>query len=78
LIQISPNPSNGVFTLTFQQFQNKNLEIEIFNSFGQQINKDILNAKTKTIDISRFPKGIYFLKITDNRNNSAIRKFVKG
>ena len=63
-ILISPNPSIGVFTLTLQQTPNQNLEIEIFNSLGQRIGKDILNAKTKTIDISTSPKGIYFLKVS--------------
>jgi len=63
-INISPNPSNGTFTLTLQNFPTQDLEIEIFNSLGQRINKDVLNTQTKTIDISSFPKGIYFLKIS--------------
>jgi putative heme degradation protein len=63
-LNIFPNPSNGVFTITFQNMPNKNSEIEIFNSLGQRINKDVLNTQTKTIDISSFPKGIYFLKIS--------------
>jgi hypothetical protein len=63
-IQIMPNPGNGIFTISLQQFPAKDLKIEIYNSLGQIIDKDILNTKTKVIDISGFPKGIYFLKVS--------------
>jgi hypothetical protein len=63
-ISIMPNPGNGIFTISLQQYPTKVLGIEIFNSLGQIINKDVLNTKTKIIDISNSPKGIYFLKVS--------------
>ena len=76
IINISPNPSNGLFTLTLQNIPNKNSEIEIFNSLGERINKDILNTQTKTIDISGYSKGIYFLKIS-SEEKYLFKKIIK-
>ena len=75
-IVVAPNPSNGVFTITLQNTPNKNSEIEIFNSLGQSINKDILNTQTKTIDISNYPKGFYFLKIS-SEEKYLFKKIIK-
>ena len=75
-VQISPNPSNGVFTLSLQNTPNKNIELEIFNSLGQSINKDVLNMQTKNIDISRYPKGFYFLKIS-SEGKYLFKKIIK-
>ena len=75
-IIVAPNPSNGVFTLTLQNTPDKNFEIEIFNSLGQSINKDVLNTQTKTIDISHYPNGFYFLKIS-SEGKYLFKKIIK-
>jgi len=67
-VQVSPNPGNGIFTLTLNQLPTKGLEITIYNSIGQLVKNDFQNSLMKTIDISDYPKGIYYLKISSFEN----------
>lgn len=65
-ILIYPNPSNGKF-----QLQNnssgieKSYDMEIYNSHGKMIYETLFSKKLNLnkIDISEFPKGIYFLRL---------------
>ena len=62
-IIISPNPSNGKFTITNQKAGIKIDELRICNLAGEQIYcKKIQTAKT-TVNLSDKPKGIYFMKM---------------
>ncbi|MEI7981710.1 MAG: T9SS type A sorting domain-containing protein [Bacteroidota bacterium] len=58
-IIISPNPSAGKFTI-----ENKG-DLYIYNLTGQQIHSQKLTLKRTEIDLSIQPKGVYFLKISD-------------
>lgn len=54
-IKIFPNPSSGIFHIDGDYNS-----VEVFNAIGQSI---LLTEKTKSIDLSNFEKGIYFVKI---------------
>ena len=72
LLQIFPNPSNGIFTINFNsQIQNlTNSQIVIANINGQVIYKSNINSKTiNTIDLSNYPSGIYILKLISEDEN---------
>ncbi len=59
VIAISPNPSNGIFSINSD---NLNLiEIEIYNLQGEIVYKS--SSSKGSIDLSKEPKGIYLLKI---------------
>ena len=59
-ITISPNPSNGIFSINSD---NLNLiEIEIYNLQGEIVYKS--SSSNGSIDLSKEPKGIYLLKAT--------------
>ena len=77
-IVISPNPSDGIFTITLP----KNIQpgySEIVNISGVVVQQQsIINAKMFNIDISRMPKGLYLLRITDQSGRKLIRKLVKS
>lgn len=77
-IVISPNPSDGIFTITLP----KNIQpgySEIVNISGVVVQQQsIINAKMFSIDISRMPKGLYLLRITDQSGRKIIRKLVKS
>jgi hypothetical protein len=60
---VSPNPSNGVFTLT-----STNYDIEAFKVLDI-LGKTIIaqsynNATNETIDLSKYPSGVYFLQVS--------------
>lgn len=60
IITISPNPSNGIFSINSD---NLNLiEIEIYNLQGTIVYKS--SSSNGSIDLSKEPKGIYLLKAT--------------
>ncbi|MBK6861884.1 MAG: T9SS type A sorting domain-containing protein [Saprospiraceae bacterium] len=61
-IQITPNPSSGVFTIT--NLTNMHA-LTICNSHGKTIYSKKLNSIHAFIELnfSEFPKGIYFLKV---------------
>ena len=62
--RIYPNPTQGVFTVEGVE---NNVNIIIFNAFGEEIYLGKLNLPT-TLDLSNRTKGIYFIRIeTDNK-----------
>lgn len=63
-IALFPNPSNGEFTISYNN-SNKTYAVKIFSILGQTVySKE--NIKQSTVQISNLPKGIYFVKITDD------------
>ena len=66
-----PNPSNnGMFNISFSDDLTDNTTIQIYNTHGQLIYNEKINkiseGELKTIDISMYSKGIYFLKVNTN------------
>ncbi len=67
---IYPNPSGGIINV----FTDKDADLEIFNTEGKIIFRERLTGNNqRQIDISSYPKGMYFLKFTD-RDNIKIEK----
>jgi uncharacterized protein (TIGR02145 family) len=56
-----PNPSNC--RITIECAENQDLEILIYNLFGEMAMQKEVNHSENEIDISALPKGIYLLKI---------------
>lgn len=73
-ISIYPNPSKGKFTINKTGTTGY---IDIYNSIGILIYSDLeFNPQTaKEIDLSGYPKGIYFVKI-NNEMNSITKKVI--
>jgi len=60
-INIIPNPNKGIFTI---EINNTPSELRIYNINGKEIFSEKLYSGKKTIDISKFNSGIYFIKDT--------------
>ncbi|MDP1728505.1 MAG: T9SS type A sorting domain-containing protein [Bacteroidota bacterium] len=58
-----PNPSNGIFQLTFDNMQSSNGELEIYNVSGEKVYTASNNNRQMQIDLSALAKGIYFVKV---------------
>jgi len=67
-IQIFPNPTTGVFYIS----EKDDLAIEIYNLHGETL----FRTNESKVDISMYPNGIYFIKVTSNMEVS-IRKIIK-
>jgi len=59
---VSPNPSNGVFTVSLPTAITKS-QVEIVNVLGELVFKSTINNNKSTIDLSKQAPGIYFYKI---------------
>jgi hypothetical protein len=70
---VYPNPTNGFFTASFGSFS-KYKEVTIYSQDGRVIKSSkVENSSEMTIDITRYPEGLYYIKITDN-NSSCTKK----
>jgi len=70
---IVPNPSNGVAKIFFPT-TDQNYTIDIVDFTGNKISSSKNNPN---IDLTSFPKGIYFVKVTDEKGNSKTKKIIK-
>ncbi|PBQ31921.1 hypothetical protein CNR22_09110 [Sphingobacteriaceae bacterium] len=74
-----PNPTNGKFNLKFELADKGNTEITILNGEGILVyNEELKNFSgiyDKEIDLSKNPKGIYFVKIRQG-NHSQLKKLI--
>ncbi len=77
-ISISPNPSNGNFTIEFSDENiSDDVAIEVMNALGQKIylwKGNISSANKKEIQLSNLAAGVYFISISssDFRNTQKL------
>jgi hypothetical protein len=71
LISIYPNPSSGVITADFNFEGDK--EVVITNSVGQIITTLKTKNTSEVIDLNKYAKGIYFVKVISNTNSANYR-----
>jgi hypothetical protein len=74
-----PNPNTGKFNLSFTLPEKKEVEINILNMEGKNVYSEKLGNFSgnydKEIDISKNPKGVYFVKIQQG-DHSNVKKIV--
>jgi len=75
-ITISPNPFTSTTTITFSEEQ-KNTTIKVMDVLGQTIQQLTTNNKQLTLDMSGYAKGVYFVRIEDEKKNVVMRKVLK-
>jgi hypothetical protein len=75
-----PNPAFNSLTLSFKMSgTERTAVIEIMDITGKEVsnkNATISNGKVMTLDISALSQGIYFVKISTNKNSQVV-KFIK-
>jgi len=62
---IYPNPSNGLFTVYVENYENTS--IQIFNQLGILIYEENISEKYTGINLKSAPKGVYLYKLS-NKN----------
>jgi len=71
-LEVFPNPVTGILRIVGNKITIKTIDIS--NLTGQKINT--LNY-TSLIDLSNYPSGIYFIKITTDKDETATYKIIK-
>jgi hypothetical protein len=75
-IRCYPNPCNHSTTIDFTIPKNENAKLEIYNLTGQKIiDFDITNKNKLVLETNSFISGIYFFKISTNKQIS-VKKFI--
>ncbi|MBI2271143.1 MAG: T9SS type A sorting domain-containing protein [Bacteroidetes bacterium] len=79
-LEIFPNPGPGKFRLSFESVGIEKATMEIHNMLGQKIYTEIVSGSngkySEDIDISKYAKGIYILKINYSEGKEAFRKLI--
>lgn len=65
---IAPNPSNGTVTVTLDNNSSNN-KVSLFNVLGETVYTDVLNNTSATYNWNNLPKGIYYLRISNGKEN---------
>lgn len=69
--KIYPNPMSNVLHIESNNVQ----EVAIFNAVGQQV---LFVENTNEINVEDLSEGLYFVKISDMKGNSVVKKIVKN
>lgn len=73
LVGVYPNPSSGVFTI-----ENKNIVLfEVFDLTGKMIKTSTTSSSISSIDLTSFETGVYFAKLTNDKNEVSCIKLLK-
>src|SRR6185295_15250937 len=72
-IEIHPNPSSGIFIVSFPAKQNS--DASVYDVLGNVLWKErwSVSSKTHSINLNSQPAGIYFLKVKQGSNESVIK-----
>ena len=79
LEKIIPNPNNGFFLLEVQKPLNQSCDIRIFSMSGQlmAIERMAQDEKTKEMDVSFLPPGLYSIQVANEKDPSFRAKSLK-
>ena len=68
IFNLSPNPTNGLITLTIKSALEKNAIVNVKNILGETMSTISLNAlgENVSIDLSHHADGVYFIELINN------------
>ncbi len=76
-LQIAPNPVQDILSIQSEELDLQNFSYQIATSSGKKLAHGQLNTSRQNIDVSNFPKGVYFLIFTGENGQSFARKIIK-
>lgn len=80
-ILLAPNPALDVINVHVSSDHSQDIQIDIYDMLGGRKAKEIrqINEGNNRIklEIGDLQSGTYFIKITDEENDSTIKKFIK-
>jgi hypothetical protein len=66
-LNIYPNPTRGIFKISFVSDEIDGFEITIIDAFGKMVShedkQDFIGEYTKIVDLSNWPRGVYMVQI---------------
>lgn len=78
LVSIFPNPTTDVIYINLIDPTLRNLSLTLSNNSGQVLLPNVrIESRKNEIDLSRFPPGVYYLKVFDEVANHQVCKIIK-
>lgn len=74
LVKVFPNPTNG--KVNMQMGKSENVQMSIYNIYGECIHQQISAPANPQIDLGSRPNGVYFLKL-NTPDGVVVKKIVK-
>jgi hypothetical protein len=67
---VYPNPTSGALTLTMETFgETQTLQLKVYSLIGQEMYSEAISPfsgyKQISLDLSKFPKGIYMVEVSN-------------
>ena len=78
---VYPNPTNGVVNVqcTMYNVQVETAEIHVLDAYGKLVNVvRVQPNETVQIDLSRYARGVYFVKAVADGNVLGVKKVVRS
>jgi hypothetical protein len=70
---VYPNPTTNTFSIDLEDKEN-NYSFIMYSCMGQIIKNEKLT--TNTINVSKIPDGVYFLRLSNNKGSNSIKKVI--
>jgi hypothetical protein len=74
---VSPNPSNGTFTVSFETEKPETIQLKVFDLLGQLIKQEspvtVSGTYAQQLNLTQMPKGIYLLQIKAGEESTSRR-----
>lgn len=70
---VYPNPSTGALYIVNSSMLKESSQVQILNAIGQTVLDEIMNSNYKNIDLSKLNNGVYFIKISSDKQNTVKR-----
>ena len=75
-LKVYPNPSQDLMTIDLPSQLENDVTITVLNSQGKQVQTQVINAKSNTLDVSNWQAGIYLIEIS-YEDSRIVKRFVK-
>ncbi|MBC7383041.1 MAG: T9SS type A sorting domain-containing protein, partial [Bacteroidia bacterium] len=73
--KVYPNPSTGALYIVNSSMLKESGQVQLLNAMGQIVLEESMNGNYKNIDLSKLNNGIYFVKISSDKQ-SVIKRVV--
>ncbi len=77
-LRLYPNPANAILNIEVNLANEEAFKLKIFNNLGQVIKEEDIVFKEKVVSIktNELQSGIYFVTITNDKNNTTNKKLI--
>jgi hypothetical protein len=65
--KIFPNPSGGVFNITFSEITTDNAKVLVYSLEGRLLKSSFLESGSASLSLVEYPKGQYIVKLVTNK-----------